>query len=258
MKANIFEVKIDITASDTDTLYIPIGRGVIDYKVLSTIEPYEEFEEFKDEYNNQYISLNVQPNETITFQREVVSFPPLPDINPKLCLKNDERFCKWKQEGYIEKSMSKDKKISDKEKVLQYVDRIKQIKYSYPRTKYEYTDEVLENKLPQDCLGYHGTLCAMLRCSGIPSIVDIGFRLTEDDKPHVWLWYYDRQESDWSIVDINDYISKESMNTPRMSVTLGTTHNIKNHTVSYVQYFVSEKILKGELNNFHEIKMNIL
>ena len=250
-----YKIKMKITTCDSDTLYIPIARGVINWSIEGKKLNRDRY---IDNYDNQYISISIKPKESITLFREVGVYPPKPDINPNRCLGNNERFCKWREDGYIQKSCCKDIWVSDRDKVLKYINSIKKIRYSYPRTKYEYTDEVLENELPQDCLGYHGTLCAMLRCSGIPSVVDIGFRLTGDDKPHVWLWYYDRQERDWSTVDINDSIIGESINLPRMSVTLGTTHNINSHTVSYVQYFVSEKMLKGELKNGYKVEHKII
>lgn len=253
MKLDTCSVRMKIISSGKDTLYIPIGRGVKEFK----IENLSEGKRYKDNYNNKYISVNIKQKESVTILREVECFPPKPSINPNSCLRNNERFCKWREDGYIKNTVSKSMCLSDKEKVLKYINIIKQIKYSYPRVKYEYTDEVLENILPQDCLGYHGTLCALLRCSGIPSVVDIGIRLIDNGKPHVWLWYHDREENDWNIVDINDVINS-TINTSRMSVTLGTTHNINSHTVSFVQYFVSEKKLKGELKSSHNVEIEII
>ncbi len=252
MKLDNCKVRMKITASEKDTLYIPIGRGVIEYK----IEDLREEKIYKDKYNNKYISVDIKQEESITLLREVPLFPPKPSINPNKCLSNNERFCKWREDGYIKKTVSNSIRLSEKEKVLEYINIIKQIKYSYPRTKYEYTDEILEKKLPQDCLGYHGTLCALLRCSGIPSVLDIGIRLINNDRPHVWLWYFDREENDWNMVDINDSI-ENPINTSRMSITLGTTHNINSHIVSFVQYFVSEKMLRGELNSSHKVEIEI-
>ncbi len=252
MKLDTCNVRMKIIASEADTIYIPIGRGIREYK----IEGLSEEKIYKDKYNNKYISVNIKPEESITLVRKVDLFPPKPTINPNKCLANNERFCKWRENGYIKKTVSKNIDLLNKEKVLQYINLIKKIKYSYPRTKYEYTDEILEKKLPQDCLGYHGTLCALLRCSDIPSVLDIGIRLIGNDKPHVWLWYFDREENDWNMIDIND--SKENpINTSRMSITLGTTHKINSHTVSFVQYFVSEKMLEGDLKNSHKMKIEI-
>lgn len=251
-----FQVKMSITPSTKDTLYIPIGRGVSEFK----IEGIKDKEIFKnvivDGYENKYIYINIKPKESITILRKVLKYPPKPTIDPKKCLKNDERFCKWRENGYIKNIVTNGIKLSDRESVLKYVKIIKEIKYSYPRTNYEYCDDVVKEKLPQDCLGYHGTLCALLRCHGIPAVLDVGIRLTGNDKPHVWLWYFNREKSHWHIVDINDSLNM-GVNTSRMSVTLGTTHIINSNTVSFVQYFVSEKRIEGLLEKPHNMNVEI-
>jgi hypothetical protein len=269
-----YSVEMKITSSERDTFFIPIGRGVGDLNFVKRKKSLEKGVEqslleidtlvpIEDGYGNVYIPFEVESNESIAFRRDVIPFPPFPDLDPNQCLGNEERFCKWRKDGTIEKIVNKTKNLLEKEKVLFFAKMIKKdIHYSYPRVKYEYTDEVLEKKLPQDCLGMHGVLCAMLRCSGIPSVVDVGLRLDCEDKPHVWLWYFSYENNTWQIVDLNDSRSEiligDEVKNPRMSVSLGTTHNINNHTVSFVQYFVSEKILEGKLKQPHDIKTRIV
>ncbi len=241
-----------IIPSQEDTLYIPIGRGVRNSNILDI-----QGDIFTDKYQNKYISVKVLPEKSVTVLREFTIHPPKPDITPNICLSNNERFCKWKEDGYIKELVNENIDLSNKDKITTFINIIKQIKYSYPRTKYEYTDEILEKNLPQDCLGYHGTLCSLLRCSNIPSVVDIGIRLTGNDKPHVWLWYYNTEENDWYMIDINDI--KDNVTNPlRLSFTIGTTHNINLHTASYVQYFVSENMLRKELQKPHSMKIELV
>jgi len=152
--------------------------------------------------------------------------------------------------------------VPEKEKVVLFAEMVKGLRYSFPRTKYKWADEVLERKLPQDCLGMHGVLCAMLRSAGIPAIVDVGLRLDYEDQPHVWLWYFGCEDNRWEIVDLNDSLSEiligDKVKNPRFSVSLGTTHSINNHTASFAQYLVTEKMLKGELKQSHDIKTRIV
>ncbi len=257
MRLENINVRMKVTASEEDTLYLPLGRGIREYIIEGISKVRISKDRKKDNYDNQYIYVNIQSKESITLLRKVQLYPPKPSINPNRCLSNNERFCKWKDNGYIKKIVLKSTGLSEKEKVSHYVNIVKQIRYSYPRTKYEYTDEILGKKLPQDCLGYHGTLCALLRCSGIPSVLDIGIRLIENDKPHVWLWYFDSEDNEWDMVDINDSLDNP-IDTSRMSITLGTTHNINFHTVSFVQYYVSEKMLKGELKTSHRMEIELI
>ena len=275
MNADTYSIEMQIIPSERDTFFIPVGRGIERSRFVKPNKSIETTSEesllemaslltFKDGYNNQYLSLELEPNEQISFLRDAVCFPPSPDLNPDQCLKNDDRFCKWQDGGYIENLVTKNKNLTEKEKVLFFGRLIKNIiAYSFPRVKCEYADEILEKKLPQDCLGMHGVLCAMLRCSGIPSIVDVGLRLDSEaeDQPHVWLWYFSYENNKWEIVDLNDSLLEvligDKVKSPRMSVSLGTTHNINDHTVSFVQYLVSEKMLRGELTKPHNIKTKI-
>lgn len=147
------------------------------------------------------------------------------------------------------------------EKVKLFGERIKKLKYSFPRTKYEWADEVLKKNLPQDCLGMHGVLCAMLRCAGIPAIVDVGLRLDAQDSPHVWLWYFDFEKNNWFIVDLNDSQKKVligcEVKNPRISISLGTTHHIDGGIASFVQYFASKKVLEKTLKNRHDVRVMV-
>jgi hypothetical protein len=274
MNTDTYKIEMQITSFEKDKLFIPIGRGVENVEVAKRRGFIEKgFQEVDlemdnqdilvDEYKNIYLCLKVGSNERVILRRDVVSFPPPPDLDPKLCLKNDERFCKWKEGGYIEKLTSQHKDLAEDEKVLFFGEMIKsRIKYSYPRARYEYTDKVLEEKLSQDCLGLHGVLCAMLRSSGIPSVLDVGLRLNYQDQPHVWLWYFSSEKEGWQMVDINDSPTKpligDEIEYPRMSVSLGTTHNIEGFVVSFVQYMVSEKMLAGDLKQPHGIQTKIV
>jgi hypothetical protein len=261
-------VEMEITASSDDTLFIPIGRGVLDFKIIQQ-EGFEQEgadlireESLEDERGNIYVKYDIKKQETLTVFRRVKSQPPLPKLNPKECLNNGEWYCKWKKGGYLEELVSKYFNKQDEEKVLLFGNLVKELEYSFPRVKYEWADEVLEKKLAEDCLGLHGVLCAMLRASNVPAIVDIGFRLISKDRPHVWLWYFNNETSNWRIVDLRDPEKKTLVGlaniTPRFSVSLGTTHQIGGGTASFVQYFVSKKVLEGKLNKSHEISMNLI
>lgn len=268
MDVSTCKIELKVKSLERDTLFVPIGRGLLSFHVYSSITgdskeiEQESLYSLKDKYNNRYLRVNVSSNETIKIIREVKLFPDVPDISPRFCLKNDERFCKWVKGGYIEKIVNQGKALSERDRIVEWGERIREIGYFYPRNKYEYADEVLRKSLPQDCLGMHGVLCAMLRCSGVPAVLDFGFRLDRNNAPHAWLWYFSRELNEWLIVDLNDsprnVLVGDSVIKPRISISLGTTHEIENHIISFVQYFLSQKKIEGEVKISHESKVVIL
>lgn len=266
-------VEMNIHASEKDTLYIPIGRGTTGFKMFSSksflgiefernnIES-ESISQFGDERGNKYLRYDVNKGEQLTVLRSIYDFPPPPELDPDSCLSNGEWFCKWKENGIITDIVSKLPNVDTKKKVLLLGEKVKKLPYSRNRTKYEWTDDVIDNNLPQDCLGMHGVLCAMCRTCGIPAIVDVGFSLDSQDNPHVWLWYFDRDINDWQMVDVNNdkyrVLIGKSISIPRISISLGTKHTINDGIASFVQYISSEKMLNRELIHSHRAQVRIV
>lgn len=265
-------VEMNIHASEKDTLYIPVGRGTTEFKIFSSksflgiefernnIES-ETISQLEDERGNKYLRYDANKGEQITILRSVYDFPPPPELDPENCLNNGEWFCKWKGNGIITDIVSKLSNVEVNKKILLLGEKVKKLPYSLHRTKYEWADEALESNSPQDCLGLHGVLCAMLRAAGIPAIVDIGFRLDAQDSPHVWLWAFNRDIGTWQMVDINDSpniaLIGDSVIKPRFSCCLGTTHVLENGVASYVQYISSAKMLSRELAHSHRTQVRI-
>ena len=262
-----YKVEMKVSASEKDLFYIPTGRGVNNLLVTGSFAKQSNNhlqvdEIVKDERGNKYLKQAMEKGEFIKISREVLSLPPRPELSPEKCLNNGEWYCKWKEGGTVIQLVSSSDSLREREKVLLFGDRLKELGYSFPRTKYEWTDEVLEKKLSQDCLGIHGVLCSMLRASGVPAIVDIGLRLDIQDKPHVWLWFFEKSSNEWIIVDLKDSDRKIlvgfSRISPRISMTLGTKQSIGGGTASFVQYMVSKKMVEGNLKNSHRVDVEVM
>jgi hypothetical protein len=224
-------------------------------------------------YGNRVFVIDSEPG-TYHLSYQVQDTPSPPPVLPEVCLANQEAFTKWRPGGVVEQLASMRKGL-DSYFVQETGILVKNmVQYSYPRDHYEYTDEMLPfrrlvqgrlgslasrlipTKLSrkQDCLGMHALLCATLRASGVPALLDVGFRLGAGDAPHTWLWYWDREKSGWTLTDLNDsdmQVVGEPVS-PRLSVSLGTSHDFSNITgiadssAAFLQYAMSKRKLQGE------------
>lgn len=80
-------------------------------------------------------------------------------------------------------------------------------------------NDVLQSKL-SDCGGYHALFCALLRAVQIPAVPDFGYRLSSNNQPHVWAWWFD--DNQWQMIDLNDRQKGIYHFTPRVSMYLNT------------------------------------
>ena len=254
--AYIFNVSFE--AGSYDTVYLPIPRSTAIQKSGSAEgEPQPSSQETIGKYGLSLARYSVKPGDRLHLQYKQESpLPPKPTIRPEDCLGNDEWFTKWKLDSLVmgcvqDVAARLHNSLRDRDYVEQLAILIKQrVPYKFPRTKYEYVDEILTG-LGQDCLGMHGLLCGMLRASGIPAVLDVGFRLDTKDSPHVWLWYWDKEKSSWEMADLNDRDAPQIGNVtlPRISMSLGTTHQIGECTAGFVQYLASDAIMHRQSPN---------
>ena len=210
-------------------------------------------------YRNRFRVVSITPNIETKLKFIVPFSPSQPPNDSKFlhqCLENNERYTKWNPENWIQdivRDKYKNKKmseISDRDVIGTFGNYIKEkFRYNKERDVYQRVDDLLLSPKydhpNQDCLGYHAALVGCARSWGIPAVLDIGFRLSGQDDPHTWTWYYDRQKSEWVGVDLNDnkdHVVFGFYGRGRVSMTLGTTHIIQgvpdfpNSIVSFVQY----------------------
>ena len=276
----MYSAQLTIDCRDEDTLYIPKPRDSIDFEVTrsASLENSPESitaqaeESRLQPYGNKVVVLSALPGAyLVTYCVE--DSPSQPNVLPESCLGNGEDFTRWRS-GSVVEAISQGRIHPDELFVHKVGLLIKSwVQYSYPRDRYEYTDEILPSwKLPnlwsrvrvprfvrrfslnEDCLGMHSLLCSILRASEIPAILDVGFRLNGGDSPHTWLWYWNNETATWVMVDLNDAdVPLQGENSlPRVSVSLGTNHDFSNITETsdtysaFLQYFMSRKKLLGE------------
>ena len=102
------------------------------------------------------------------------------------------------------------------ERVIEYL--TENLIYS-TNPKSRVASEVSKSK-KSDCGGYHSLLCALLRVNHIPAIIDNGYRI-DTGGPHVWAWWYNKENKRWNMVDINDFQKGSKSISPRISFGLG-------------------------------------
>ncbi|HET7098798.1 MAG TPA: transglutaminase domain-containing protein [Patescibacteria group bacterium] len=248
------ECQIEFKNIVYDQILVPIPRDRI------TSKTYRKGIFIIPPYNNKVSSVELNPGQE--YKLNFIA-PNLPTEPPKTkgflaqCLSNDERYTKWKMKNLgreIIPYQAADKKIV--EKIGMFVKT--KLNYSRDRDSYVYIDDLLlsdpERHPLQDCLGYHSCLVGCLRSMRIPAVLDIGFRLTSQDNPHTWAWYFDRQENNWVWVDLNDRKDEVAFGPKglgRVSMTFGTTHVIKDvpnfpdSTVSFIQYGLGKRRIEN-------------
>jgi UDP-N-acetylmuramoyl-tripeptide--D-alanyl-D-alanine ligase len=257
-----FTSKLNISIVADCKLYVPVSVDATNLKVLVNNKK-GVFESFTyGKHSNNGIIINVKKDDEVLIYFDTPLTPSIIKADPKECLNNGERYCKWKEDGFVSEFSKKHSKLSDTE----YIDEVsKYIKSNLGykgfgtgtvSDRYEYTDEIVQEKLDVDCIGYHGLFVSLLRARNIPAVLGVGFRLGRSDDPHVWAWFYDKE---WSSVDLLDdlvpiYGSNELF--PRVLVSLGTTHNLKkvvgkDIVISYIQYCLTDTLLlNGEKSAF--------
>lgn len=258
-----FTIKLKISVISNSSIYIPISRDASNVKVEINDARLKNYDTF--EYGvakNQAMNLEVKDGDEITVLYDVPVNPTHPDLNPDYFLSNDERYTKWKTGGIVEKFAKENNKLSVDEYISKATQTLKSgLKYKGFGTntiadKYECTDELVKGKKEVDCIGYHSALVAMLRTNGIPAVLDVGFRLGKGDDPHVWAWYWDQEWKRIDILDDQKAVVGDIDLFPRVSVSLGTTHDLtkllkKDFTISYLQYVLSDTLmLSGKRSAF--------
>lgn len=249
-----FTSKLNISIVADCKLFVPISVDATNLKVLVNNKKgiYESFTYGK--HSNNGIIINVKKDDEVLLYFDTALNPSIIKADTKECLDNGDRYCKWKEKGFVSEFSKKYSKLSDSE----YIDEVsKYIKSNLGykgfgtgtvADRYEYTDDIVQEKLDVDCIGYHGLFVSLLRARNIPAVLSVGFRLGRSDDPHVWAWFYDKE---WTSVDLLDdlvpiYGSNELF--PRVLVSLGTTHNLqsivgKDIVISYIQYCLTDTLL---------------
>lgn len=250
-----FTCKLNIQTISSSKLFIPISRDIQNFNVKINKKTFKEFKTFEyGIYKNKGIAIDAKENWEIELRYHVSDTPKRPQLDPSLCLSNNERYTKWKTKGVIQSHANEYSSISISEYISITGKLIKNnVKYKgYTKNempdKFEYTDEILEKELSVDCIGFHSLLVSFLRAREIPAVLDIGFRLGKGDNPHVWAWFWDKE---WKRIDLLDGIDIQIGDNslfPRVSLCLGTTHlletpPVQGKTISYLQYVLSDSLV---------------
>jgi UDP-N-acetylmuramoyl-tripeptide--D-alanyl-D-alanine ligase len=252
-----FTTKLKISVISNSCLYIPISRDASNIRVDINESNVKILKTFQyGVTNNKAIQLDVKKNDEITILVDVPINPSHPNLDPEVYKSNGERYTKWKVQGAVEKFAKENRSLNISEYISKATAQLKSgLKYKGYRTntvadKFEYTDELLMGGKEVDCIGYHSALVALLRANNIPAVLDIGFRLGRGDDPHVWAWFWDTEWKRIDILDDQNEIIGDNELFPRVSMSLGTTHEFshvvnKESTISYMQYLLSDTLLSS-------------